>query len=216
MRWRLLLVFVSCAAGAPLLSAPAPLATEPRLELRLKAIDPKVKNTDKSRWEVSIVNRGKQKVTLVQPGDGSDCGWRTPIIEWVVDGKVPNEISSGQVDVKVVRKGKDEKPEPKPELKPLCLSGRLAMGGRCGNVNPLRENEVFELATDKEVKLNEWVGRPHLSAGKHKVALRYFNLPDHACKGLTLGRNDAKAMQRVKASQKVTLESNSVEIVVEE
>jgi len=29
-----------------------------------------------------LVNRGNQEVVLVQPGDGSNCGWRTPLIEW--------------------------------------------------------------------------------------------------------------------------------------
>jgi hypothetical protein len=31
---------------------------------------------------ILLVNRGKQEVVLVQPGDGSECGWRTPLIEW--------------------------------------------------------------------------------------------------------------------------------------
>ncbi len=29
-----------------------------------------------------LVNRGNHEVSLVQPGDGSDCGRRTPMIEW--------------------------------------------------------------------------------------------------------------------------------------
>jgi hypothetical protein len=32
--------------------------------------------------EVSLVNHGSQGVVLVEPGDGSDCGWRTPVVEW--------------------------------------------------------------------------------------------------------------------------------------
>jgi hypothetical protein len=31
---------------------------------------------------VTLVNRGNREVLLVEPGDGSDCGWRTPQIEW--------------------------------------------------------------------------------------------------------------------------------------
>src|SRR4051812_13120804 len=90
LRRFLFLVLVG-SATAPLLSAPAPTkSVEPRLSLRLKASTEKAKNGDRIEWETSIVNRGKQTVTLVQPGDGSDCGWRTPIIEWVVDGEVPN------------------------------------------------------------------------------------------------------------------------------
>jgi len=55
----------------------------------------------------TLVNRGKREVTLVEPGDGSDCGWRTPLVEWS-------------------RRRRDN-------------------GGRCGNINALKEEEVFTL-----------------------------------------------------------------------
>jgi hypothetical protein len=32
--------------------------------------------------KVTLVNNGNKEVTLVKPGDGSEIGWRTPIIEW--------------------------------------------------------------------------------------------------------------------------------------
>jgi hypothetical protein len=35
--------------------------------------------------DVTLVNRGTQDVVLVEPGDGSLDGWRTPIIEWSRD-----------------------------------------------------------------------------------------------------------------------------------
>jgi hypothetical protein len=193
--------------AGPLLAAPAPRSEEAKLQLRLTTATPKVKDASQTRLEVSIVNCGKKKVPLVQPGDGSDCGWRTPIIEWVIDGKVPRGL--GQVDAK---KSEDAKQE-KVELKPACLNGGLGIG-RCGNINSLRDKEVFELGSNKEVKFNEWVGVPSLTPGKHKVAVRYFNIPDLKWQGL--GRHDATAMARVKESYKVTLESNTVEIVVGE
>src|SRR5437867_1533542 len=31
---------------------------------------------------ITLVNRGNREVTLVEPGDGSSCGWRTPLMEW--------------------------------------------------------------------------------------------------------------------------------------
>jgi hypothetical protein len=34
------------------------------------------------RLAVTLINRGAGEVVLVEPGDGSDCGWRTPAIEW--------------------------------------------------------------------------------------------------------------------------------------
>src|SRR6476661_5797856 len=119
MRWRILFVLLGCAACAPLFSAPAPKFTEPRLELRLSTATPKVTEGHKALWAVKIVNRGKQKVTLVQPGGGSDCGWRTPIVEWVIDGKVPNVRIETQGKV-ALEKGQEVKEE-KVELQPACL-----------------------------------------------------------------------------------------------
>ena len=36
---------------------------------------------------VTLVNHERVPVVVVKPGDGSDCGWRTPVITWHVDGK---------------------------------------------------------------------------------------------------------------------------------
>jgi hypothetical protein len=41
-----------------------------------------IKAGDAPMLIVTIVNRGNQEVLLVRPGDGSQSGWRTPIIEW--------------------------------------------------------------------------------------------------------------------------------------
>src|SRR4051812_31811566 len=92
---RLLFLALVGTVAAPLLSAPAPAPTktpEPKLSLRLKAGAARAKASHKIKWEVTVVNRGKEAVKLVQPGDGSESGWRTPIIEWVVDGEVPDAI----------------------------------------------------------------------------------------------------------------------------
>jgi hypothetical protein len=202
MRWRLLLLLLLGASTSWSLAVPAPTSFEPRLELHLKADTTNVKGGDKAIWEAWIVNRGKKTVTLVQPGDGSDCGWRTPIIEWGLD------------ELEVRKTGTTT--ERKTERKPLCLTEGAPRTMRCGNINRLREEEVFDLAPGKEVKLSVWIGRPHLQPGKHKIVMRYFNLPDHKWKGLPLGEHDKKAMQRVKNSLKVFLQSNPVEIVVEE
>src|SRR4051794_28079257 len=89
MRWRLLVICVAGMATLSVWSAPAPTPAEPRLELRLAITKPKDDLKKRLTYEVTIVNRGKTSETLVQPGDGSDCGWRTPIVEWVIDGEVP-------------------------------------------------------------------------------------------------------------------------------
>ena len=55
-----------------------------------------MKRSRDAGWEVTLVNRGKADVTLIQPGDGSECGWRSPIVEWVIDGKVPGRARCGR------------------------------------------------------------------------------------------------------------------------
>jgi hypothetical protein len=41
-----------------------------------------IKAGERPSLTVTLVNRGSREVVLVEPGDGSDCGWRTPLIEW--------------------------------------------------------------------------------------------------------------------------------------
>jgi hypothetical protein len=196
-------------------SAPAPKAPPPALELRLRAVAAKVKRGQQVRWEVVVVNGGRQPVTLVQPGDGSDCGWRTPIIEWLIDGQVDGANGAASVAVKV-KAGAKAVPAPKQELKPACLTGRGSRAARCGNINRLRAAEVFDLPPGQEARLNGWVGAPSLPAGTHKVAVRYFHLPALKWRGLPLGKHDEKAMERIRSSRRLTLESNAVEITVQE
>jgi hypothetical protein len=44
-----------------------------------------IKVDEQPSLSVRIVNRGNQEVILVQPRDGSERGWRTPIVEWSID-----------------------------------------------------------------------------------------------------------------------------------
>src|SRR5260370_24574724 len=169
------------------------------------------------RWEVTIVNRGKQEVTLVQPGDGSDCGWRTPIIEWVINGGVEGATRQLTVEKTKVR-ANDGAPAPKPTPQPACLGERFGRIARCGNINSLKADEVFVLKPGQQVRLNAWMrdGGSQRAAGTYKVAVRYFHIPDLQWKGVPLGEHDPRAMDRIRRSAPVTLESNVVEIVVED
>jgi hypothetical protein len=214
MRCRLLLVFLLAPLTAPSLCAPAPQAPAPRLELRLRAATAKVKHGQPVRWKVALVNRDRHGVTLVRPGDGSDCGWRTPIIEWLVNGQVDGAIDLGQVDRKP-KTNATPTPAPKPDLKPACLTGNRRRVARCGNINRLKASDVFDLAPGKQITFEDWLGPPDLPVGTHRVAVRYFNIPDLKWKGLPLGQHDEKAMTRIRSSPRVTLQSNTVEIVVQ-
>lgn len=71
-----------------------PLAADPQLPQRKAALSRLilhlVNETPTIRWgespkiSISVENRGKTTVRLIQPGDGSLYGWRTPIIGWSV------------------------------------------------------------------------------------------------------------------------------------
>src|SRR5258708_7501230 len=118
-------LFVPLALTAPA-TADEVEPTKPVIAIELKTTTPVVKKGQYPRFTVEIVNRSGREITLVRPGDGSDCGWRTPVVLWAVEG-----------------------------IKP----GRLA---RCGNVNPLRPDEVFTLKPGQRASLGGWVGLPQL------------------------------------------------------
>jgi hypothetical protein len=213
----LLLTLLMTVPGAPAWPAPLPKPEppEPRLELRLQTTTPKLKRGQDVRCEVTILNRGKHEVLLVQPGDGSDCGWRTPIIEWVVNGKVDG-ARQGSVEEKTkVRTDRASPPAPKP-LRPACLEEGAGRVARCGNINALKADEVFVLKPGEQVRLNAWACPSGLQTGSgtFKLAVRYFHIPDLKWRGLPLGQHDPMAMERIRKSAAVTLESNVVEIEV--
>src|SRR5262249_657707 len=83
--------------------------TKPVIAVEWKGLTPGRKKAQYPRSSAEVVNRPGREITLVKPGDGSDCGWRTPVITWTVEGVKPRGVL------------------------------------RCGNVNPLRPNEVFTL-----------------------------------------------------------------------
>lgn len=52
------------------------------IALRLSPETQTIKTGESPRFTVLLVNGGKKDVVLVEPGSCSDCGWRTPVIEW--------------------------------------------------------------------------------------------------------------------------------------
>src|SRR5262245_12796256 len=112
MRSQLTLALLCYTLVVPAFTAPAPIekkSTAPTLSLRIQPSAVKVSSGQQLTWEVALLNCGRQAVTVVQPGDGSDCGWRTPIIEWTVDGLVKGEK---KVEDKKTTKEKDVQTRP--------------------------------------------------------------------------------------------------------
>ncbi|MCC7074940.1 MAG: hypothetical protein IT383_26755 [Deltaproteobacteria bacterium] len=139
--------------------------------------------------ELTLVNLSSTTLVLVEPGDGSEMGWRTPILTWTI--------------------------EPLDDAARASATLAESWGRFCGNINALGANEVFELAPGARHTFGPWVSSPHpRGPGRWRVSLRYQNQPTLAWGGVPLGEHDGTAMQRVRASSAVDVTSNAIEIEV--
>jgi hypothetical protein len=163
-------------------------AIQPLCEIHLELPATMTAET-RDRSRVQIRNVGTIPVTLVMPGDGSSCRWRTPIVGWSV---LPVDST-------------DQHPEEPPRRRVV----------RCGNINRLNPGDVFVLNPGEEKELNEWLDFPsRLSPGKYRVVFYYINVPDLKWSGIPLGNHDEEAMNRLKKSTPVALVSNEVQFVM--
>ncbi len=127
---------------ASLQSAPAPV--------RLRAVI----LTDKAHHAtgVAITNTTKRTVQLIQPGDGSLDGWRSPLVAWSM---IPFGDKSKHPDWP----------------KPLHL-------GRCGNTNPLQLSEIVTLDPGQTWTLGmNWIWALGAGPGKYRAVFYYRNNP---------------------------------------
>jgi hypothetical protein len=91
----------------------------------------------------------------------------------------------------------------------------LYRGGRCGNVNALKSNEVFSLAPGKSQDLFGWIDSPRFTEpGTYSVVFYYSNDPEQKWQGIPLGKHDPDAMKRVEKSHKCLLISNELNLTV--
>ena len=63
-----------------------PCAADGQLQLILTVDTPQIHANSFAKVRVFLQNNSNRTYHLVQPGDGSDVGWRTPSITWYVDG----------------------------------------------------------------------------------------------------------------------------------
>lgn len=151
---------------------------QPNVELKLTA-------KGKSEVVVDVVNRGTLPVTLVHPGDGSEAGWRTPIVTWTYEPL-------------------DDKARVAAAREPQDL--------RCGMMNMLTLDEVFTLKPGAKKRLKDWTNLRLPGDGTWKVTLRYQNEPDHLWKNSELP--DGPAARAVRASTAVDVTSNAVTLTL--
>lgn len=198
MGWSVGLALALLAGTAILLkaigAAPAPppeTGTDPAgegaLKLHIHAKSPMIMG-EPSAFQITLQNRSQVPITLVMPGDGSNCGWRTPLVGW-------SAVSAGDLAAR------------HPDAPPLYR------GPRCGNVNPLRKEEVFTLGPGQSKTLDGWAGAPHFTApGSYKVVFYYSNDPAMTIRGVPLGQHEA--LELVKKSFKCALRSNELTVEV--
>ena len=138
-----------------------------------------------------ITNYGAETVTLVMPGDGSESGWRTPVV-W---------SSTLQVG----------------DLRPHSNVPDFTRISRCGNIMSLKWDEVFNLAPRESKEIGEWIWlRPFEKAGSYRVRFYYVNQPWLIWRGRELRSHNPVAMWRVKNSTETNLCSNEVLFTVTE
>ena len=172
--------------GSNLASPPVEMPT-PECELQIE-VPAKIKQDAHGQIKVRINNVGDAPVTFVLPGDGSEVGWRTPLIKWSLTRLDPPDSN---------------------DAPPLGFSG-----GRCGNINQLDPREVFTLNPGESRELSQWVNLPYgMPPGKYRAVFHYSNVPDMKWQGVSLGKHDKAAMRLVKRSTPISLVSN--EVIVE-
>jgi hypothetical protein len=143
---------------------------------------------EQPKVDVVIVNRGREPVVLVRPGDGSDRELRTPLVKWLV------EPVAGEGDP----------------------AGILRAVMNCGNINALRPGEVFTLVPGESETFRTHVWATFSKPGKYRVRYEYENRPTMEWGGIVLGAHDEEAMRRVRESTACKLTSNEVIFTVTE
>jgi hypothetical protein len=172
------------ATGLVLTSGPE--ITSSDLTLQLSADNASLRVGERPIVHVVVTNIGDHTVTLVQPGDGSENGWRTPVIAWSVI-----EESSGA----------------KHPVAPMPDAGSRM----CGNINALRPKEVFDLARGETKELKDWISlAPFKMRGVYRVVFLYANRLLLEWKAIPLGEHDRTAMGLIRRSTEATLLSNEL------
>jgi hypothetical protein len=179
-------------AGAALGFAPpwverADATTGVALELRpLRQV---IRVGEKPKLEVTLINRGSRPVTLVDAGDDSLAGWRTPVIQW---STYPSLLS------------------------PVCANTNPLKAKDVFNLAPGERRRLSAWVLSPVIPRPEggvWLGQ---APGHYRVSVRYRNEPNLRWLGVPLGSHDPDAMRRVRQSTRVCATSNFIEVIVQE
>ncbi len=188
----ILLTFASCerssSSSETCLVVPEKETTTDGLVLTISTPRTEYREGEKIPLTITLRNAGTKALTLLQPMDGSEDGWSTPIIGW-----------------SVLKAGTDTAHPKEPQLR---------TGGRCGNCNPLMPEDVFVLKPNETMRLNGWCGSPDLPPGDHRLVFYYHNDPTKEKIGLPLGRDDTNALEQMRKSYPCRLMSNEIRLTI--
>ncbi len=169
----ILLCTLTALAGRSLrrLGPASPVAcTAATLQLHLAAVRPAWEYGEWPQFTAAITNRGGEPVSLVQPGEGSDHGWRAPTIGW-----------------SILREGDPPRPH--------ARNTRLAGWRSCGTIASLHEAELFVVEPGGTHPLADWDRQatlsfeprpergPALRPGDYRVVFYYANDPQRLYRG---------------------------------
>jgi carboxypeptidase family protein len=135
--------------------------------------------------EVTLQNTGRDTVTLVLPGDGSDCGRRTPLLEWNVrelGGPALDRMGIGVCG----------------NINPLYANEvfKLAPGAQRKFTTMFPRNFRYQ------------------KSHRYQFRLSYENRPAMEWHGLLIGVHDADALRLLRVSTPCKLVSNALELKV--
>jgi hypothetical protein len=161
------------------------------ISLQISPQNTSVKVDEEIHLKFTISNNGSDSVTLVNPGDGSEHAWRTPIVQWSI---LKTDTAT------------QHPAEPVPSDVP-----------RCGMMNSLEAKEVFSLAAGETRELQNW---EYLSSfkepGVYRVVFLYSNKPSLQWKDELSFSHNLIALWRAKHSTETTIASNEIIFTVSE
>ena len=138
----------------------------------------------------TLSNVGRVAATIIQPGDGSRWGWRTPFVGW-----------------SLIREGDDAE-------HPDAWPGPPA-GWRCGNVNGLWRDQIVTLYPGQSVTLSSWCNLGVIDEpGEYRAVMYYWNRPDFG--PTAIHSYHESVLPHIRASTPLELVSNEVVVRVVE
>ena len=166
------------------------LKTPPEIDIELTTLTPIVKADETPHLSVSLENRGWRSVTLVQPGDGSLDGGRTPVISWT--GFNPDFPRGRCGNINALKKD---------EIFTIAPGEKVQL-----NSGWIQASFLGQFPTQ--------LGTFLLQPGTYEVGFNYSKVPKLKWTGIPLGRHDWFAMRRLRNSTPFEGTSNTVKIVV--